>query len=400
MPRPGSEAVIAGLGEPPVGRLTGKNPTELHIDAAMLAIEDSGIDKHDIDSLMTSGTFLNDNIRHHMMIGEHLGIHCKTFVDTLRTGGQSYLNGVQLAQWAVESGLCKAVLLLRGDTTLSGVPKGTSMKAYIEYGAHPIEFEVPFGISVPGVYAMLAQRHMHEYGTTSEQLANIAVACRKHAALNPGAFKRDPITVDDVVNSRMVSTPLHLLDCSPPCDGAGAILITSRERARDLKAKPVRILGTGQAQSYYHLAHLARATGARPEDKKRFSLTKTVQSVAAERAFGMAGVKPSDIDVAQLYDSFTITVLMQFEDLGFCAKGEGGAFAENGRIEIGGELPINTNGGLLSFGSSGGINHIIEAARQVRGEGGARQVEGVELALATNVSAVASNHSIAILGRD
>ena len=400
MPSPGTEAVIAGLGEPPVGRLTGKTPTELHIDAAMLAIEDSGIDKHDIDGLMTTGTFLNDNIRHHMIIGEHLGIHCKLFADTLRSGGHSYLNGLQVAQWAVESGLCKAVLLLRGDTTLSGVPPGTSLRAYIEYGAHPIEFEVPFGITVPGVYGMLAQRHMHEFGTTSAQLANIAVACRKHASLNPKAFKREPITVDDVLSSRIVSTPLHLLDCSPTCDGAGAILITSLERARDLKAKPVRILGTGQAQSYYHLAHLARATGARPEDKKNFSLTRTVQSVAAKRAFGMAGVKPSDIDVAQLYDSFTITVLMQLEDLGYCAKGEGGAFTENGRLELGGELPINTHGGLLSFGSSGGINHIIEAARQVRGECGERQVPGVELSLATNVSAVASNHSIAILGRD
>ena len=198
----------------------------------------------------------------------------------------------------------------------------------------------------------------------------------------------------------MVSIPLRLLDCSPICDGAGAILITSLERARDLKAKPVRILGTGQAQFYYHLAHLARATGARREDKSRFGLTRSVQSVAAKEAFGRAGVKPSDIDVAQLYDSFTITVLMQFEALGYCAEGEGGAFAEGGRIELGGELPINTNGGLLSFGSSGGINHIIEAARQIRGECGDRQVPNAELSLVTNVSAVASNHSIAILGRD
>jgi len=300
----------------------------------------------------------------------------------------------------VESGLCKAVLLLRGDNILTGVPKGTGLKAYIEYGAHPLEFEVPFGITVPGVYAMMAQRHMHEFGTTSAQLAAIAVACRKHAALNPKAFKRDPITVADVLASPVVSTPLHLLDCSPISDGAGALLITSLERARDLRAKPVRILGTGQAQSYYHLAHLARATGARPEDKSRFGLTRTVQSVAAQQAFGMAGVKPADIDVAQLYDSFTITVLMQFEDLGYCAKGEGGAFAEGGRIELGGELPVNTHGGLLSFGSSGGINHVIEAARQMRGECGDRQVPDARLALATNVSAVASNHSIAILGRD
>jgi acetyl-CoA acetyltransferase len=400
MPRAGAEAVIAGLGEPPVGRLVGTTPTELHIEAAMLALEDSGIDKHDIDGLMTTGTFLHDNIRHHMIIGEHLGIHCKTFCDTLRTGGHSYLNGVQVAKWAVESGLCKAVLLLRGDTILSGVPKGTALKAYIEYGAHPMEFEVPFGITVPGVYAMLAQRHMHEFGTTSEQLAAIAVACRKHASMNPKAFKREPITIEDVANSRMVSSPLLLLDCSPTCDGGGAILITSLERARDLKKKPVRILGTGQAQSYYHLGHLARATGARAQDKKKFGLTRTVQSVAAAQAFGSAGVKPADIDVAELYDSFTITVLLQLEDLGYCAKGEGGAFAAGGRLELGGELPINTHGGLLSFGSSGGINHIIEAARQMRGECGERQVKDAKLALVTNVSAVASNHSIAILGRD
>ena len=296
--------------------------------------------------------------------------------------------------------MCKAVLLLRGDTTLSGVPKGTSLKAYIEYGAHPMEFEVPFGITVPGVYAMVAQRHMHEFGTTSEQLAAIAVACRRHASLNPKAFKREPISVDDVLSSRMVSTPLHLLDCSPTCDGGGAILITSLERARDLKKPPVRILGTGQAQSYYHLGHLARATGARREDKERFGLTRTVQSVAARQAFGMAGVKPTDIDVAELYDSFTITVLLQLEDLGYCAKGEGGSFAQGGRLELGGALPVNTHGGLLSFGSSGGINHIIEAVRQMRGECGERQVKDARLALATNVSAVASNHSIAILGRD
>ena len=400
MPHPGSKAVIAGIGEPPVGRVPGTNPTEMHVDAAMLAIEESGIDKHDIDGLMTSGTFLGDNIRHHMIIGEHLGLHCKTFCDTLRTGGHSYLNGVQVAKWAVESGLCKAVLLLRGDNILSGVPKGTGLKAYIEYGAHPLEFEVPFGITVPGVYAMVARRHMHEFGTTSEQLAAVAVACRRHASMNPKAFKRDPITVADVLASPMVSSPLHLLDCSPISDGAGAILITSLERARDLKAKPVHILGTGQAQSYYHLAHLARATGARAEDKARFGLTRTVQSVAAKQAFGSAGVAPADIDVAALYDSFTITVLLQLEDLGYCAKGEGGAFAEGGRIELGGELPVNTHGGLLSYGSSGGINHIIEAIRQMRGEGGERQVPNAQLALATNVSAVASNHSIAILGRD
>jgi acetyl-CoA acetyltransferase len=217
--------------------------------------------------------------------------------------------------------------------------------------------------------------------------------------MNPAAFKRTPITIADVLASPVVSTPLHLLDCSPICDGGGAIIVTTFERARDLKARPVEILGIGEAQSYYHMGHLARATGARAEDKSRYGLTRTVQSLAAAQAFGRAGVSPTDIDVAQLYDSFTITVLMQFEELGFCAKGEGGAFAEGGRIELGGELPINTNGGLLSFGSSGGINHIIEAVRQMRGDSGNRQVRNAQVGLATNVSAVSSNHAVAIFGR-
>lgn len=399
MPPPHRRAVIAGIGEPPVGRLSETNPMEMHVRAARLALDDCGMGKHEIDGLLSSGTFLNDNIRHHMLIAEQLGIYAKSLCDTLRTGGQSYIHGLHLAKWAIESGQCEAVLLVRGDTTLSGMPKGEGVKAYVEYGAHPIEFEVPFGMTVPGVYALVAARHMHEFGTTSEQLAAIAVACRRHASMNPAAFKREPITVADVLASPMVSTPLHRLDCSPICDGGGAIIVTTLERARDLKARPVEILGIGEAQSYYHMGHLARATGARQQDKARFGLTRTVQAIAAEQAFGRAGVTPADIDVAQLYDSFTITVLLQFEDLGFCAKGEGGAFCENGRIELGGELPINTNGGLLSFGSSGGINHIIEGVRQMRGACGERQVPDAQVGLVTNVSAVSSNHSVAILGR-
>ena len=392
---------IAGVGETPVGKLPSWDSIGLHVDAARRAIEDAGIDKSEIDGLLTSGAFLTDNIRHHMQIGEHLGIHCKTLTDTLRTGGQSWGYGIQLAQWAIQSERCRAVLLVGGDNLLSGMGRGGSIAAYNAYGAHSLEFEIPFGISVPGVYALVAARHMHEFGTTAEQLAEVAVACRKHASLNPAAQKREPITVEDVVTSRMISTPLHLLDCSLISDGGAAMILTSLERARELRAKPVQVLGLGQAQSYHHMGHLAAAVGS--PNASEYGLTRTVQPIAARDAFGEAGVTPDDIDVAELYDSFTITALMQYEDLGFCKKGEGGAFVEGGRIQLGGALPTNTHGGLLSFahpGSSGGMHHIVEAVNQLRGVCGPRQVEDAQLALATNVSAVSSNHSVCILGRD
>jgi acetyl-CoA acetyltransferase len=397
------QAAIAGVGETDIGRLPDEDSLSLHVKAAKLAIDDAGIDKHDIDGILTSGSGTTDNIRHHMVVSEQLGLHCKSLADTLRTGGQSWGHGLQLAQWAVQSGRCKAVLLVGGDNQLSNMQPGGALKTYASRGAHSLEFEIPYEAHVPGIYGLVAARHMHEFGTTPEQLAAIAVACRKHAGLNPKARKRDPITVEDVINSRMVASPLHLLDCSVVADGGGALIVTTLERARDLKAKPVRLLGLGQAQSYYYMGFLARAVGQSKDRKSEFDLVRTVQSEAAAQAFGEAGITPDDIDVAQLYDSFTITVLLQLEDLGFCKKGEGGAFAEGGRLELGGGLPINTYGGMLSFahtGTSGGLHHFIEAARQLRGECGDRQVSDAEVAIATNVSAVASNHSLAILGKD
>ena len=395
--------MIVGVGETPVGNLQGSDVIELHVQAAKAAMADAGIAKNEIDGLLTGGSFVFDNIRHHMVIGEHLGLHCKTLTDTLRTGGAAPAYALQLAKWAVETGQCQAVLFVAADVLYSGAGAGNGATSYVESGAHSLEFEAPFGVHIPGYYALAAARHMHEFGTTSEQLAAIAVACRKHASMNPAAQKQTPITIEDVLGSRMISSPLRLLDCSLNSDGGAAYIVTTLERARDLKARPIRMLGLGQAQSYYHMGHLAKAVGRPADEAGRFSLTRTVQSVAAAQAFGEAGVAPADVDVAQIYDSFTITALLQFEDLGFCAKGEGGAYVEGGRIELGGELPVNTHGGLLSYAHSGvpgGMYHIIEAVRQLRGECGPRQVPDAEVALATSVSAVASNHSICILGRD
>ena len=400
---PNMETAIVGVGQTAVGFVPGRHSTDLYVEAAKKAIDDCGIPRHEIDGLLTAASVVDDNVRHHMVIAEHLGLFCKNLCDTMRTGGAAFGHALQLAQWAVQSGRCKAVLVVAADNLLSGPGKGNGVSTYTGLGAHSLEFEVPYGAQVPSFYSLVAQRHMYEYGTTPEQLAAIAVACRKHASMNPEAQKREPITVEDVLNSRMIASPLHLLDCSLISDGGGAFIVTSMERARDLKKRPVRVLGVGQCQSYYHMGHLAGGVGLPDSRKGEFNLTNTVQKVAAEQAFGEAGVTPADIDVAQIYDSFTITALLQFEDLGFCKKGEGGAFVEGGRIELGGELPVNTHGGLLSFahpGMPGGIFHMIEGVRQLRHECDTRQVKDAQVGLVTNVSAVSSNHSVCILGRD
>jgi acetyl-CoA acetyltransferase len=238
--------------------------------------------------------------------------------------------------------------------------------------AHP-QFEVPYGPLVPSLYALVAQRHMHEYGTTPEQLAEVAVTIRKHASLNPNAHKRELITVDDVLKSRMITSPLHIFDCAIVSDGAAACIVTSADRARDLKARPVHLLGQGYGLRHSHIGDT--------------ELTTTGAVDSGRDAFRTAGLTPADVDVAQIYDCFTITVIVELEDLGFCKKGEGGAFVENGRIGLGGALPITTHGGLLSGGHpglGGGFFHVVEAVRQIRGEAGARQVKDAEVAVWAN----------------
>ena len=370
----------------------------LYFDAAVAAITDAGLSKDEIDGVLCIHPVLADTPRFHMFFTERMGMFAKTMCDSLTIGGASPGHGLQVARWAVESGQCRAVLLLGAESLLSG-PGGTSgggVEAYATLGAHSLEFEYPYGAHIPAFYALLAQRYMYEFGTTSEQLANIAVACRKHAALNPKAQMRQPITVADVLASKLVSTPLRKLDCSLISDGGAAVIVTSLARARDLPRPPIRILGIGEAHSTYHMGHLVRGDG-------QFNLVNTVCQIAAKRAFNEAGLRPADVDVAQIYDSFTITAMIQLEEIGFCGKGEGGDFVSNGRIELGGALPINTHGGLLSCahpGVPGGLLHMVEAVRQLRGTAGPRQVHGARVALSTNASAVASNFSMALLGSD
>ncbi len=391
-------AVIVGIGETELGRVPNRTTMALHIDAAVAAIRDAGLAKAEIDGVLCIHPVLAETPRFHMFFTERMGMFAKTLCDSLTIGGASPGHGLQVARWAVESGQCKAVLLVGAESLLSG-PGGTSgagVEAYATLGAHSLEFEYPYGAHIPAFYALLAQRYMHEFGATSEQLARIAVACRKHAALNPKAQMREPITVADVLQSKLVATPLRKLDCSLVSDGGAAIVVTSAARARDLPSMPVHILGIGEAHSTYHMGHLVRGDG-------QFNLVNTVCQLAAKRAFGQAGLQPRDVDVAEIYDSFTITAMIQLEEIGFCGKGEGGDFVSDGRIELGGALPVNTHGGLLSCahpGVPGGLLHMVEAVRQLRGDAGVRQVKGARVALSTNASAVASNFSMALLGAD
>ena len=271
---------------------------------------------------------------------------------------------------AIHAGLCDVCLVVYGSTAASSrFAIGTGGGG--GGGGDPCDqYEIPFGPTTVGSYAMIAQRHMHDYGTTSEQLAEIAVTMRLHASMNPAAKYREPITVEDVLASRIISSPLHLLDCCIISDGGGALVITSAERARDLKKKPVYILGTGET-----VRHAARG-------HRDFLEIAAAQS--GRLAFERAGVAHKDIDMAMIYDSFTITVLATLENLGFCKRGEGGQFVSGGRLRFDGEFPINTDGGGLSSNHPGmrGIFLVIEATKQLRGECGPRQVKDCKIALA------------------
>lgn len=355
-------AIIAGVYEHPTRWAPEKTAYQLHAESARGALADAGLTIADVDGFLTAGVGPIGI----MTLAEHLNL-APRYHDSTNIGGASFVAHVIHAAAAIAAGLCEVALITYGSTASSDrFAVGTGG---VSAGEPPDQFESPYGPTVVGSYALAAQRHMHEFGTTSEQLAEIAVAVRRHAALNPAAKFRDPITVADVLASRIVSSPLHLLDCCIISDGGGAVVVTSAARARDLPRRPVRILGGSEA--------LCHTSGGRRD------LTEIAAKESGPRAMAMAGVRHEDIDLCMVYDSFTITVLQTLENLGFCKKGEGGAFVQNGRIGPGGELPVNTDGGGLSSNHPGmrGIFLVIEAVRQLRGECGARQVTDCEVAL-------------------
>jgi acetyl-CoA C-acetyltransferase len=329
------------------------------------ALADAGLGLEDVDGLF--GASMTMGAMGIVQLCEYLNIKPRYF-DGTNIGGSSFVSHVAHAAAAIHAGLCEVALIVYGSTAASdAMAIGTGNASGRDPSA---AFVSPYGMTLVSSYAMVAQRHMHEYGTTSEQLADIAVSTRHHASLNPHAKMRQPITREDVLESRVIADPLHLLDCCIISDGGGAVIVTSLERAKDLRRPPIIVLGTGEA-----VAH--REIGS-PD------LMTIAARQSGEHAFSMAGLRPTDIDFCTIYDSFTITVLATLENLGFCKPGEGGPFVENGGIGLGGRLPVNPDGGGLSSNHSGmrGIFLVIEAVRQLRGGLGPRQVEGAELALA------------------
>ncbi len=356
------KVAVAGVYEHPARYAPDKTAYQIHAESARGALADAGLTVADVDGFFTSGVGPIGLIS----LAGHLNLR-PCYMDSQSIGGSSFVSHCVHAAAAIAGGLCSVALVTYGSTAASErFAIGTGSLGGL--GDAPDSFEAPFGPTIVGSYALVAQRHMHEYGTTSEQLAEIAVTTRKHASLNPDAKYRDPITVEDVLASRVISSPLHLLDCCMISDGGGALVLTSVERARDLKKKPVVILGGAEA---------VRHAGIGERD-----LLDVAARQSGPLAFARAGVKHADVDLAMVYDSYTITVLATLEGLGFCKPGEGGAFCAGGRIGLGGALPVNTDGGGLSSNHPGmrGIFLVIEATKQLRGECGERQVRDAELA--------------------
>lgn len=355
---------IAGVGATPQGKLDGRTPLDLGIEAFRNALADAGLRKSDVDGLLTMpGTTSPEGSLHYLRFGEAVGIDPR-YTGSMTMGGGTAGALVQMAALAIDAGLASTVACVFGDTAKTGGSRFNRASG----GEMPWSLWGMMGAAANS--ALAADRHMHRYGTTGRQLAEVAVACRHHASLNPDAVMREPITVDDHQASRWIVRPLRLLDCCLISDGGVCVIVTSAERARDLKQPPVLVSGMGQA---YTTRNLERADW----------WCVPHQRDALRDAFRMAGVTPQDIDVAQLYDNFTISVLLWLEHAGFCAEGEGGAFVEGGRIKLGGALPVNTAGGNLSESYMEGWLHIVEGVRQMRHACGPRQVTDAELCLVT-----------------
>jgi acetyl-CoA C-acetyltransferase len=361
------KAYIMGAFEHPTREAPDKSTPQLHVECARGALEDAGLTKDDIDGYFCAGDAPGFGA---MSMADYMGLRNLRHMDSTETGGSSYILHVGHAAQAIAAGKCSVALItLAGKPrTGSGGPRGGGNAA-----APEAAFEMPYGGTTHNQYAMCATRHMHEFGTTSEQLAWIKVAASHHAQWNPHAFLKEVVTVEEVLASPMIATPLHRMDCCVVTDGGGALIVTSPEIAKELKRPKVKVIGAGEAPKGTYGG--------------KVDLTYSGAAWSGPKAFAEAGVKPSDIKYVSIYDSFTITVLMQIEDLGFCKKGEGGKFVADGNLLSGvGKLPFNTDGGGLCNNhptNRGGITKVIEAVRQLRGEAHPKvQVRNCDLALA------------------
>ena len=382
------DPVIVGIGLSDHPQAPHLDSIQHHVQAMQRALGDAGLEKRAIDGYVCAG--MEAGAMEAVFMAEYLGIDHR-YIDGTMTGGSSFEFHVQHAAAAIRDGACDTVLVTYGSDFLSrrGRTLGTGGFRGTGKVSGAAMYSAPYGLSLVGDYAMVARRHMHEFGTTSEQLAEIAVGVREYAALNPNALYREPIRVADVLASRMISDPLHLLDCCVVSDGGGAFLMTTAERARDLAQPAVRVLGAAGGQTHWSIHQMP-------------DYTTSAGAKCIPEAFARAGVRPADVSTLQFYDSFTITVLVLLEDAGFCKKGEGGAFVAEGHLRRGGRFPLNTDGGGLSACHSGmrGIFLIIEAVRQLRGQAGVAQVRGANLALAVGSGGSLSCIGAVVLGKE
>jgi acetyl-CoA acetyltransferase len=372
----GSAAVV-GVGLTDFHGLPGRTHMEIMAEAIDKAIQETGIEKNDIDGIF-SANFVE--MLTPLTVAEYFGLN-PTYMDGTNIGGSVFVNSVQSAAAALHLGLCNVALICYGSNSASGPFTHPPAMHTVEDVYKPRNPITP--------YALAAARHMHEYGTTREQLAEVAVAARQWAQLNPAATMRDPLTIDDVINARMIADPLGLLDCCLVSDGGAAMIMVRRDRAKDFPKPPVYMLGVGSRTDHNLISCMP-------------DLTVTPAREAAAAAFAMAGVTPADIDVVELYDAFTINTILFLEDMGFCEKGQGGGFVADGNIAPGGSLPVNTNGGGLSCVHPGmyGLFLMIEAVQQLRGECGERQISGAKLAACNGNGGFLASQVTAIFGTE
>lgn len=380
-----SVALVGVAESDEIGYVPHKSALQHHAEAAHNALADAGLSKSDVDGIFTARFST-------LTTAEYMGIHPR-FTDNTWIGGGSFESHVAHAVAAINAGYCEVALITHGQTSRSSrVPVANSVLDAVDLNQPHPQYEMPYGIvGAPACYALACTRYMHEYGETRtrEALAEIAVATRRWAGLNSRALMREPMTFDEYHNSRWIAWPFHLLDCCLATDAGGAVILTTAERARGLRKTPVWVIGAAEAHDHGMISQMP-------------DLTSTMARVTGPRALAMAGIGHADIDLTMIYDAFTSTVLVTLEDLGFCAKGEGPDFLRGQRAAPGGDFPMNTNGGGLSYTHTGmyGIFLLIEAVRQLRGECGERQVADCKIALVSGIGGILSSASTLVLAAD
>ena len=383
----GGKYALIGMAESDVGIVPDKSPRELCVQVTLDAVRDAGLKLSDVDGLITCNAFAEPIMYHAEAVAEYLGWEPRHCV-TVNTGGGTTFMALNMAAAAIEAGMANTIVVAMADSLRSFMTREQAMMVQSSSG-HP-HYEQPYGPTVPAYYGLIARAHMDQYGTTEAQFAEAAVSCRAWASQHPKAQMRDVISVEDVLNSRAIADPLKVLYCSLVSDGGAAVVITRKDRAKDGPHKPITLLGYGEGHAYEHISQA-----------KNLTTSAAVQS--GQSAYAEAGLSPDDISLLQLYDCFTPALLIQIEDLGFCAKGEGGDWLASGISRPGGAKPLNTHGGMLSYchpGNPGAMFGLTEAMSQLRGDAGPRQLPGMSTALCHAQGGIMSSHATVILGAE